>query len=192
MSSPKKLHVLAPFMDSCVRAHSPAYPSVSRRDWLRPFRHVHRWSPVPAVFVLAALLFYGCTTTTPDVKAPAAGEEGAATVVATREFPLAREQLWDVVKGVLRRSEGEVYTRDKEGIFVVYIDRGRHLLTPHRFKVTITLLASGENKTAVKVELVPEAYTVTLLTEPAWRPRGADERAGPLAMRLLEDIEQSL
>jgi len=58
--------------------------------------------------------------------------------------------------------------------------------------VTITLLASGENKTAVKVEVVPEAYTVALLTEPAWRPRGSDERAEPLAMRLLEDIERSL
>ena len=192
MSSPTKLHVLAAFMDSCVRTHSPAYPSVSHHHCLRPRRHVHRWLLVPAVLVVAGLLYSGCTTTTPDAEPSAAGEEGAATVVATREFPLAREQLWDVVKGVLRRSEGEVYTRDKEGIFVVHIDRGRHLLTPHRLRVTITLLASGENKTAVKVEVVPEAYTVALLTEPAWRPREFDERAEPLAMRLLEDIEQSL
>lgn len=192
MSSPKKLHVLDPFMDSCLRVNSPAYPSVSRRGRLRPFRHVHRCSAVAAVLVVAGLLYSGCTTTTPDAEPPAAGETGAATVVATREFPLVREQLWDVVKSVLRRSEGEVYTRDKAGIFVVHIDRGRHLLTPHRLKVTITLLASGENKTAVKVEVVPEAYTVALLTEPAWRPRGSDERAEPLAMRLLEDIERSL
>jgi hypothetical protein len=88
-------------------------------------------------------------------------------------------QVRDVVRDVLRESPVEIYTRDKRGVFVAYANVRRAFLTPRRLRLVVTLERVSESSTRVSVQTFPEAYTVQLLTYPAWRPAafGDDSRA---------------
>lgn len=116
----------------------------------------------------------------------AASERSTAPVSADvdGEFRL----VWSVVRDVLRDSPVEIYTRDKRGTFEVFEDKGRVFLTARRLRLVITLRPVSESRTGVTVETFPEAYTVQLLTSPAWRP--ADFGDNSLAKELLNSIQQ--
>ena len=102
------------------------------------------------------------------------------------EFKLVRT----VVRDVLRDSPVEIYTRDKRGIFVVFADMGRAFITPRRLRLVISLRSLSENQTSVTVETFPEAYTVQLLTRPAWRPAAFGDNA--LAKEILDSLQRRI
>jgi hypothetical protein len=98
--------------------------------------------------------------------------------------------VWAVVRDVLRESPVEVYTRDKRGRFVVFQDKGRAFLTPRRLRFVVTLRPVSESRTRVTVETFPEAYTVQLLTSPAWR--AADFGDNSLASEIVNSIQRRI
>lgn len=117
-----------------------------------------------------------------------AGER--STVPVSTEVDGEFKVVWAVVRDVLRESPVEVYTRDKRGRFVVFQDKGRAFLTPRRLRFGITLRPVSESQTRVTVETFPEAYTVQLLTRPAWRP--ADFGDNSLAREILNSIQRRI
>jgi hypothetical protein len=98
--------------------------------------------------------------------------------------------VWAVVRDVLRESPVELYTRDKRGRFVVFQDKGRAFLTPRRLRLVIAIRPVSESRTRVTVETFPEAYTVQLLTSPAWR--AADFGDNSLAREILNSIQRRI
>ncbi len=97
-------------------------------------------------------------------------------------------QVRDVVRDVLRESPVEIYTRDKRGLFVVYANVRRAFLTPRRLRLVVTLERVSESSTRVAVQSFPEAYTVRLLTYPAWRPAAFGDNS--LAEEIVSLIEE--
>ena len=97
-------------------------------------------------------------------------------------------QVRDVVRDVLRENSVEIYTRDKRGLFVVYANVRRAFLTPRRLRLVVTLERVSESSTRVTVQTFPEAYTVQLLTYPAWRPAAFGDNS--LAKEIVSSIEK--
>jgi hypothetical protein len=122
------------------------------------------------------------------IRGRAADERSTAPVSA--EVDGGFKLVWAVVRDVLRDSPVELYTRDKRGTFEVFEDRGRRFLTPRRLRLVITLRPISESRTRVDVETFPEAYTVQLLTTPAWRP--ADFGDNSLAQEIIDSIQQRI
>jgi len=116
------------------------------------------------------------------------GERSTAPLSA--EVDGGFNQVWAVARDVLRDNPAEVYTRDKRGRFEVFEDRGRRFLTPRRLRLVITLRPISESRTRVTVETFPEAYTVQLLTRPAWRP--ADFGDNSPAQAIIDSIQQRI
>jgi hypothetical protein len=100
------------------------------------------------------------------------------------EFKMVR----DLTRDVLRDSPVEIYTRDKRGIYVVFADMRRAFLTPRRLRLVITIQPLAENRTRVTIETFPEAYTVQLLTSPAWRPAAFGDNS--LATEILQSLQK--
>ena len=94
----------------------------------------------------------------------------------------------DAVRDVLRESPVEIYTRDKRGEFVVFAKMSRAFLTPRRLRVVVTLARVSESSTRVTVQTFPEAYTVQLLTYPAWRAAAFGDNS--LAEEIVTAIEK--
>jgi hypothetical protein len=91
-----------------------------------------------------------------------------------------------LMRDVLRDTPVEIYTRDKRGVYVVFADMRRAFLTPRRLRLVITIEPVAENRSHVTIETFPEAYTVQLLTSPAWRPAAFGDNS------LATDIVDSL
>jgi len=98
--------------------------------------------------------------------------------------------VWATVRNVLRNSPVEIYTRDKRGTFEVFEDKGRAFLTPRRLRLVITLRPVSQTRTHITVETFPEAYTIQLLTSPAWRT--ADFGDNSLAKEILNSVQERI
>jgi len=142
---------------------------------------------VAGVFALAG--FLACTGCARVDKPPgAAGEHAIPPVSADIEagFTLVR----DLVRDVLRDSPVEIYTRDKRGMYVVFASVRRAFLIPRRLRLVITIRPLAENRSRVTVETFAEAYTVQLLTRPAWRPAAFGDNA--LANEILDSLQKRI
>jgi hypothetical protein len=117
-----------------------------------------------------------------------AREETAAPVSADvdAEFKVVRRLMRDV----LRDSPVEIYTRDERGIYVVFADVRRAFFTPRRLRLVITIRPLAENRSRVTIETFPEAYTVQLLTSPAWRPAAFGDNS--LAREILDSLQRRI
>ena len=129
----------------------------------------------------------GCATSTPT-STPDAG--GAVIEPVSADLDVGFKAARDAIRDVLRSKPIEIYTRDKRGEFVVHADMGRRLFTPRRLRLVIALKAVSENKTHVTISTFPEAYTVQLLTVPAWRPARFGDNG--LANEILESVRKRL
>ena len=118
------------------------------------------------------------------------GADERSTAPVATEVDGEFKVVWAAVRDVLRDSPVEVYTRDKRGRFVVFQDKGRALFTPRRLRLVIALRPVSESRTRVTVETFPEAYTVQLLTRPAWR--AADFGDNSLAREILNSIQRRI
>jgi len=140
--------------------------------------------------LLAATCFFlgatGCARV--GARSGDAREEMIAPVSAEvdAEFTVVRRLMRDV----LRDSPVEIYTRDKRGIYVVFADMRRAFLTPRRLRLVITIRPLAENRSRVTIETFPEAYTVQLLTEPAWRPAVFGDNS--LAKEIIDSLQKRI
>lgn len=99
------------------------------------------------------------------------------------------KDAWQMVKGVLREQQLDIYTRDKRGTFVAF-SKPRKFLgfeQQHRVKYTIELAPISEDETRVYIETVRQVYGVTLLTYPDWHDRKTKDNKG--AMKILQALE---
>ncbi len=117
-------------------------------------------------------------------------EPESPTAPVSADVEGAFKLVWAAVRDVLRDSPVEIYTRDKRGVFEVFEDKGRAFLTPRRLRLVITLRPVSQTRTHITVETFPEAYTVQLLTSPAWRP--ADFGDNSLAKDILNSIQERI
>ncbi len=126
-----------------------------------------------AVTVLAAaLVLTGCARAAKNTDNFAQVDSFASNV--------SLAEAWPAVRDVLREKELEIYTRDKgdvslassnRGVFVAFSKKRRHLLVPHRTKITVRLDKETASSTKVRVETINQVYGVTLLTHPNWHDR---------------------
>ncbi|HPO13664.1 MAG TPA: hypothetical protein PLI09_09480 [Candidatus Hydrogenedentes bacterium] len=100
------------------------------------------------------------------------------------------KDTWQIVKGVLRAQDLDLYTRDKRGTFVAYSTAWKHFsfLQRHRTKYTIELAPVNEEETRVYIETIRQVYGVTLLTYPGWHDRKAKNNAE--AVKILKAVEE--
>jgi len=145
-------------------------------------------SSIKCAAVLLALTCLLAADGCARLRGRAAGERSTAPV--STEVDGEFKVVWAVVSDVLRDGPVEVYTRDKRGRFVMFQDKGRAFLTPRRLRFVVTLRPVSESRTQVTVETFPEAYTVQLLTSPAWR--AADFGDNSLAREILNSIQRRI
>jgi len=70
---------------------------------------------------------------------------------------------------------------------VAFSDMGRAFLTPRRVRLVITLQPVSEDRVRIIIKTFPEAYTVQLLTKPAWRPASFGNNV--LAKKILDSLQ---
>jgi len=139
--------------------------------------------------LLAATCFLGATGCARVGGRSGDATEGTIAPVSAdvdAEFTAVRRLMRDV----LRDSPVEIYTRDKRGIYVVFADVRRAFFTPRRLRLVITIRPLAENRSRVTIETFPEAYTVQLLTEPAWRPAAFGDNS--LAKEILDSLQKRI
>ncbi len=131
--------------------------------------------------ILAALGAGGCARTLPDT----AGFALENTITVDAPF----KDAWQMVKGVLREQDLEIYTRDKRGTFVAYSKPRKFLgfMQRHRVKYTIELAPVAEDETRVYIASMRQVYGVTLLTYPDWHDRKTTDSQGML--KILQAVE---
>jgi hypothetical protein len=142
-------------------------------------RH-HKWLVLGSLVLIAASMA-GCAKAARDTKGFAL--ENTITV----DMPF--KDAWQMVKGVLREQDLEIYTRDKRGTFVAFSKPRKFLgfMERHRVKYTIEVAPVSEEETRVYIETVRQVYGVTLLTYPDWHDRKTSDSKGTTA--LLQAIE---
>ena len=133
-----------------------------------------------------ALILSSCGCAAVRGRGTQAGEYAIPEITA--DIEVESKLVRDVVRDVLRESPVEIYTRDKRGRFVAFADMGRAFLTPRRLRLVIRLKPVSESKTHLTIQTFPEAYTVQLLTNPAWRPAAFGDNS--LAKDILDSIKK--
>ncbi len=134
------------------------------------------------VALLCITAFCGCARTLRDTRGFAM--ENSITVDAPFK------DAWQIVKGVLRAQDLDLYTRDKRGTFVAFSKTWKHFsfLQRHRMKYTIELAPVSEEETRIYIETIRQVYGVTLLTYPDWHDRKATNNAE--AVKILKAVEE--
>lgn len=91
------------------------------------------------------------------------------------------EATWQATKTVLRERDLDIFTRDKQGVFVAFTETEGRIFKPRRTKFTVFLNEDG-GRTQITVETVRQVYGVTLLTYPDWHDRKAEDNSEALAI----------
>ena len=130
--------------------------------------------------ILSILLLAGCARGATQ----AVQVSPSASLVIQSNF----EDTWRATKSALREGGYVIYTRDKRGFFVAYLEEAGHRLAPHRTRYTVRLEQLTASSTRVTIDGVHQRYGVTLKTYPAWRNIESEE---PMELgSILEQIQQ--
>lgn len=132
--------------------------------------------------LLAASIFnHGCAGGPPVVPVDITGVDSAII-----QAPFA--ETWQATKQALQNKEFTIFTRDKRGIFVAYLDIERRRFRRYRTEYVVVLEPLTTNSTRVTVEATHQRFEVTFLTHPAWR--NIDDGPGFESMDLLAAVAE--
>jgi len=142
---------------------------------------IRRCDVLAPLLVTLTIMVLGCAS-------GRVGQSGYSIAPVSADVEAGFTVARDAVRDVLRAKPVEIHTRDKRGEFVAFADRGRNVLTPRRLRLVINLKPVSENKTRITIATFPEAYTVQLLTIPAWRPAAFGDNS--LAQQILDSVRE--